>query len=500
MIPGGRVLQGGLHGVGKVDPRAGDLNPAEQQVADLLFGSLLVPSPLDGRPDPALAEGWSFSTDGLEVTFHLREGVRWHDGTLLTAGDVVHALEEARDAAGGGILWPLLRPVLSVEAVGTQEVRVTFREPDCWAFWAVGQVPLVRQDAEGRPVGTGPFRWAGQEADGRVALEAFRAYWGLAPYVDGWTYQPFPDAGSLEQALGAGAVDVALWPEEGAPAAWNPATGYALLPLPGETYFVLIFNARRAPLRDAAGRRALAGLVDRAALLQGMGGKGLVLNAPLPSGHWALLAGAAPWAEVALSPEGAQEALAAAGWSDADGDGWLDFRGQPRALAVEANAENPRRVRVAQQVAAQLRAAGIPAELRAVEWGVLLSDLAGHTFDLAVLDLPFHAEPAACTLWREDTGRKGKPFNWPGLGDEDLDRLGALLEAARAVPGCQPEDRASRYASVWAWLDQERPFQVLFSPARWLVADPALKGLVASPFHPWYWNLNRWYWTAEPGP
>ncbi|MGQ9457171.1 MAG: hypothetical protein ACUVS5_02680, partial [Anaerolineae bacterium] len=74
------------------------------------------------------------------------------------------------------------------------------------------------------------------------------------------------------------------------------------------------------------------------------------------------------------------------------------------------------------------------------------------------------------------------------------------LEDERAFTLCQPEDRAARYAAVWAWLDRERPFQVLLSPARWLVADPSLKGLVASPFRPWYWNLNRWYWTAEPSP
>lgn len=484
----------------KVDPRAGNLNPAEQQVADLLFESLLVPNPLDGRPEPALAEDWTFSADGLKVTFRLREGVRWHDGVPLTAEDVARALEEARDPAKGGVLWPLLRPVRSAEAVGAQEVRVTLREPDCWAFWAVGQVPLVRQDGEGKPVGTGPFRWAGREADGRVALEASEAYWGPPPYLDGWAYQPFSDAESLEQALGAGAVDLAPWPEEDVPAAWNPAAGYALLPLPGETYFVLVFNVRQASLREAAVRRALADLVDRAALLQGMGGKGLVLDAPLPSGHWALLAGAFAWSRPALPSGDAQERLAAVGWSDADGDGWREFRGQPRVLAVEANAENPRRVKAAQQVAAQLRTAGIPAELRSVEWGVLLSDLTRHTFDLAVLDLPFHAEPASCTLWREDTGRQGKPFNWPGLADEDLERLGSLLEAARGVPGCQPEDRAARYAAVWAWLDRERPFQILLSPARWLVADPSLKGLVASPFRPWYWNLNRWYWTAEPSP
>ncbi len=497
LIPGGRVVQGGLSRVHRVDPRAGDLNPVEQEMADLLFESLLVPSPLDGRPEPALAEEWAFSPDGLEVTFRLREGVRWHDGAPLTAEDVVQALETARDPDGGGTLWPLLKPVLSVEALGPREVRATFREPDCWAFWTLGQVPLVRWDAEGRPVGTGPFRWAGQETDGRVLLEAFRAYWGPAPYLDGWAYQPFPDAASLEQALGAGVVDLALWPEKDVPAVWNPASGYALLPLPGETYFVLVFNTRQPPLRDAAGRRALAGLVDRAALLQEVGGKGLVLDTPLPSGHWAL--GTFRRTEPVSPPEAVQKALSPAGWADADGDGWLDYRGKPRVLAVEANAENPWRIEIAQGVAAQLRAAGVPAELRAVEWGVLLSDLVSHTFDLAVLDLPFHTEPAACTLWREDTGRKREPFNWPGLADEDLDHLGTLLEAARDVPGCRPEERAAQYASVWAWLDEERPFQVLLSPARWLVVDPALKGLVASPFRPWYWNLNRWYWTAETG-
>ncbi|MBC7225346.1 MAG: hypothetical protein H5T59_13915, partial [Anaerolineae bacterium] len=280
------------------------------------------------------------------------------------------------------------------------------------------------------------------------------------------------------------------------PASWNAsATGYTLWPLPGESYFALVFNARRPALRQPEVRWALAGLVDRGALLQGVGGKGLVLDAPLPPGHWALAGGLPTAAE---GPGDGTRALAAAGWADDDGDGWREFRGQAQVLAVETNAENPQRLQVALLVAEQLRAAGVPAELQTVEWAVLLTDLARHNFDLAVLDLPFHVEPAACTLWREDTGRARKPLNWPGLGEEDLKDLEALLEGARAVPGCAPEDRAVRYGDVWAWLERERPFLVLLSPARWLAADTALQGVVASPFRPWYWNLNRWYWTAEP--
>jgi len=500
IVPGGVVVQGGLDPIRRVDPLAADLNPGEQGLADLLFESLLTVDPLNGSLQPGLAERWVFSADGLEATFWLQEEVRWHDGRSLLPEDVARTLEWARDRSGGSRLWPRLRAVDSVEVTGERQVSVTFQTPDCWAFWELGQVKIVPQRLLGAeasastsgmdPVGTGPFRWGGQESDGRVVLEANRDYWDRAPYLDGWVYQPFPDAAGLQRALAAGVVDAALWPDAGPPPAWDPSAGISLLPLPGDSYFLLVFNTRRSYLQEAAVRGALGDLVDRETLLREVAGTGMVLDAPLPPGHWALESGVSTAEPQPVAA--ARRSLGAAGWLDGDGDGLLEFDGRPVVLAVEANQENALRVQTALRVAEQLRRAGVPAELQAAEWGVLFSDLSRQDFDLAVTSLPFHVEPAGCSLWREDTGMSGEPFNWPGMDDGELL---TMLQAAAEAPGCQTEERAALYQPVWGWLARERPYQFLFSPARWLALDTGLKGLVASPFRPWYWNARDWYWV-----
>lgn len=499
IVPGGVVVQGGLEPVLHVDPQAHDLNPAERQVVDLLFESLLGVDPLDGRLQPALAERWTFSPDGLVVTFWLREGIRWHDGTWLQEADVVRTLEWARDRSQGSPLWPRLRSVESIQARGQGQVAVAFREPDCLAFWELSQVKIVPQKwlearasgADEVPIGSGPFRWKAQEPDGRVVLESYRGYWGRAPYLDGWTYRPLSDLASLERALAAGALDVFLWPEADPVPSWHPSTGYTLLPLPGDRYSLLIFNTRRPYLRRAGVRQALGSLLDRGALLREVARAGMVVDAPLPPQHWAL-------GNVATAPSPGDaatllRALGLAGWLDNDGDGWLDYQGKPTTIAVETNQENALRIQTALRLAEQLRAAGLPAELRAAEWGVLLSDLERGDFDLAVIDLPLYLEPAGCSLWRGDTGTSGKRFNWAGVEDAGLLRA---LEEAVEVPGCDVAERARLYRPVWDYLTQERPYLFLFVPARWLALDTALKGLVASPFRPWYWNAADWHWAA----
>ncbi|NLE75625.1 MAG: hypothetical protein GX605_02585 [Chloroflexi bacterium] len=499
IIPGGRVVHGGLEPVRYLNPLAGDLNAAEQSLADLLFEGLLTLDPLNGDLQPGLAERWSFSADGLRVTFWLRPGLKWHDGAPLQAVDVVRSLNQAMDRLGGARLWPVLAPVAEVRAVADNQVTVQFAEADCRAFWALTQVKVLPERlvaerlavdqgvAEPTAVGSGPFRWAGQEENGALVLAAYTEHWQHSPYLDAWVYQAYPDAASLSQALEAGAVDVALGASPGVP-------GYTVQPLPGDSYLVLLFNTGRTFLRDAAVRQTLSGLLDRPRLLQEVAGVGQVWDAPLPPGHWALPAGMASGS--GGDPQAARRALERAGWGDEDGDGYLEYRGRAVTLAVETNQENDLRVGTALRVAGQLREAGLAAEVHQVEWGSLLSDLERQDYDLAVLSLPLHAEPANCTLWRPDTGTAGEPFDWTG-GDQTA--LLEALEQAQAAPGCGSATRAGLYAAAWAWLEREKPYQFLFSPARALAKAHGLGGLAASPFLPWNWNAHYWYWAAGPG-
>jgi peptide/nickel transport system substrate-binding protein/oligopeptide transport system substrate-binding protein len=160
---------------------------------------------------PALASTWTISRDGLVYTFHLRPGVRFHDGTPLAADDVVFTFRRvlAPERAGDSLVFAYLQGIEGAEAFAAGDrgdlpgvraldprtVQISLIRPylsflEVMTMDGLRVVPRkvverIGDEAFGRnPVGTGPFRLAGWRADG-LDLEANRAYFGGAPHLEG---------------------------------------------------------------------------------------------------------------------------------------------------------------------------------------------------------------------------------------------------------------------------------------------------------------------------
>ena len=127
------------------------------------------------KPVPQLARSWDFSEDGRVLTFHLREGVRWHDGKPFTADDVVFTWQKVMDPATQAKAFASdLTAARLVEAVDPQTVRVAYDAPEAGALLA-WRVPIVPRHAAGKepdllhsqfaehPIGCGPFRFVAWE-------------------------------------------------------------------------------------------------------------------------------------------------------------------------------------------------------------------------------------------------------------------------------------------------------------------------------------------------
>ena len=213
---------------------------------------------------PGLATDWVYNDDGTELTFTLREGVTFHDGSELTSEDVVASLERILDeetaAAGRGFL-------LSIDEITAPDdltVVLTLSTADATlpaALSRVGNSILSADDIAAGTVGTepngaGPFsfvEWAqGQQLD----LAAFEDYWGDGPYVAGVTIRVVPDEQSMLAALQAGEVHVG--------AMNNPAVVEQVSePLVLERtealgYSPFFLNSSRGPLQERAVRQAIS--------------------------------------------------------------------------------------------------------------------------------------------------------------------------------------------------------------------------------------------------
>jgi peptide/nickel transport system substrate-binding protein len=167
---------------------------------------------------PELAEAWE-QPDPVTYLFRLRRGVKFHDGTDLTAEVVKWNFERMLNPASGSIRRSELGNVKAVEVVDPLTVRVTLKEPDAAllatlsdrAGMMVSRAAVEKHgpDFARRPVGTGPFQFVEWVKDDHLSVRRFPGYWkaGL-PHLDEIVYKPIPDHTVKLTALRTGTLDL----------------------------------------------------------------------------------------------------------------------------------------------------------------------------------------------------------------------------------------------------------------------------------------------------
>ncbi|CAG0995383.1 partial Oligopeptide-binding protein AppA, partial [Geobacteraceae bacterium] len=130
-----------------------------------------------------LAESWRVSPDGLTITFTLRRGVKWHDGTEFTSRDALYTYRVTIDPKTPTAYAEDFKQVKTAEAPDRYTFRVTYGKPfaPALASWGVGILPahllegkdITKSELSRHPVGTGPYRFKEWVAGQKLVLEAF---------------------------------------------------------------------------------------------------------------------------------------------------------------------------------------------------------------------------------------------------------------------------------------------------------------------------------------
>ncbi|MCL6612812.1 MAG: ABC transporter substrate-binding protein [Peptococcaceae bacterium] len=225
----------------------------------------------DFQVEPLLATRWEY-TGNNTWRFYLRRGVKFHNGREFTAEAVRYTLENAVRPSGKSIL-----KFSSARVVDDYTVDITTSEPNM----AVPEVithPLfgIRcpgTDPAARPVGTGPFRFAGYEKDRHLMVEKNPDYWGTAARLDRITFKYIPDANTRIMALKAGEADMIGDVPREAVSQLKSEKGLQILASPvGGIYmsFEVRMNGKapRDIMRDKRVRQALAYAIDRKAIVE----------------------------------------------------------------------------------------------------------------------------------------------------------------------------------------------------------------------------------------
>jgi len=220
---------------------------------------------------PALAESWAFSDDGLQLTFNLRQGVTFHDGSDFTAEDVVASYERILDEETGSAARAQLLSVESITAPDDYTVVLNLSLPDVPLVAALTSVNTVILSsdviANGDPttdvVGTGPFVLDSWEPEQKTILSANDDYWGEGPYLDGIEIRIIPEEASIMAAIRAGEIDFALLNDPLIATLLVGEADVVLNRTPDISYHVLQLRAAVEPLDKLEVRQAISCAIDR---------------------------------------------------------------------------------------------------------------------------------------------------------------------------------------------------------------------------------------------
>ncbi len=336
----------------------------------------------DGAVKPLLAKSWDISEDGLVYTFHLEDGVTFHDGNPLTAADVKYSLDTARGEDSINAQKQLFAKIASVEIVDDLTVKVSLSAPQGDFLYNMGwgdAVIVSERNAETNgtdPVGTGPYRVLEWVKGDHVTLVANPSYWGDAPAIETATIKFIPDPTAAVAAVLSGDVDYYGGfpaPEVLDQIKADPRYQVIVGATNGET--VLAMNNGKAPLDNVKVRAAVAHALDRAAIIDGAQfGYGTPIGSFFPPTDPAYI----DLTDISkFDPELSKSLLAEAGVSDLS----LSLKLPP---ASYARAAGP----IIQQELAEV---GIKVEITNVEWADWLQNVfTNKDYDLTIVS---HVEP-----------------------------------------------------------------------------------------------------------
>lgn len=419
----------------------------EQILIDNIYEGLVTRTQ-DNEIVTRLASTYEISDDGLTYTFTLNDGITFHDGTALTAADVVASYEAVRTDAGlqGNADFAA---VASVSAPDAQTVTIALTAPDQnFLFALTGPAGLVFRTGDTTDLrtaenGTGPFTLTRWNRGSAISLARYDAYWGEPAGVAAVELQYIPDfTAGVNTALSGGvqvltAVDPNLAPQLERSGDFTLTTGRTT------DKATLAFNNRRAPLDDVRVREALRLAIDHEALIEAVGA-GSPLYGPIPEldPGYEDLSGV-----VSYDPGRARELLAAAGQQN---------------LELTLTIPSFYTTTVSRILASDFARVGVTLNVDAVEFPTWLEDVyTNKDYDLSFV---LHVEP-------RDFGNFADPDYYFGYDNAEVQSL-----YAQALAEVDADASAALLARAARLVSEDHAADWLYNGATITAVSPLVSG------------------------
>ncbi len=355
-----------------------------------IYSRLVEFAPGGTEVTPALAESWEISEDGLEITFNLRPGTKFHTTEYftptrdLTAEDVIFSFERqwkednAWYAYLEGMTWDYFQgmdmPKYIKEIVAVDDLTVKFvlNEPNApmLANLAMDFASIVSKEyadkleADGnmaafstQPIGNGPFQFVDYQLDTVIRYQAFADYWDGKQPIDDLVFAITTDPSVRAQRLIAGECDIMPYPAPADIATLQADPNLTVMEQEGLNIGYMSYNVTEPPFDNVQVRKALSMAIDKAAIIEAVyQGAGQDAKNLIPPTMWSYNDAVAA---DTYDPEAAKALLAEAGVTELTTDLW--------AMPV-SRPYNPNAQRVAELIQADWAAIGVTANIVTYEW------------------------------------------------------------------------------------------------------------------------------------
>jgi len=450
------------------------------------------------RLEGVMAESWEISSDNLTITFHLRKGIKWHDGAPFTSADVLFTYLMYIDPKVPTSYAEDFKQVARAEAPDPYTFRVTYRQPYAPALESWGTAIHPKHLLEGQdvaksplgraPIGTGPYRFVEWKAGEKLVLEANPDYYDGKPYIRRVVYRIIPDTSTQFLELQSGGLDfMGLTPIQFSTQTDTPAfrRGFNKYRYLSFGYSYLGYNLRKPLFQDVRVRRAIAHAIDKQELIDGvLLGLGKAATGPYKPDTWVYNPNVKTYA---FDPTAAGKLLEEAGWRDGDGDGVREKGGQKLVFTIVTNQGNDLRAKSAEIIQRRLKEVGCEVHIRIVEWATFLKEfIFPGNFDVTILGWTGGPEPDQYNIWHSSkTGPR--ELNFIHYKNTEVDDL---LERGRRT--FDQAERKRIYDRFQEILAEEQPYTFLYISEALPAVARRFHGIEPAPAGITY-NFIKWY-------
>jgi peptide/nickel transport system substrate-binding protein len=453
---------------GSIAPNA-DISGSTKEVIRNMNQGLLKFDVEEKKIVPALAQEMKIDENGRSYTFILRDGIKFHNGKMITPEDVKYSFERVSGLSGKNVLEPVLKNILeSVEIVDNKTVKINLKEEtkNSSIIYDIADVFIVpnnitEEELEKKPVGAGPYKFVEYFPGEKIILESFKDYYLGEPEVKEVEFKIYGEGSGRVLAFKNGEIDfLPLTVENKEEISKNPDI-QIIKNLANDTNILYLKNTN-PKFSDKRVRQAIWQGIDMDRIIKtltlGSGAKeGSHMSPYLTEFYQENLENNYPY-----NPEKAKELLKEAGYENN-----LKF-------TLTTISENPIENDMALFIKEDLAKVGVEVEVIPIPWGQYLPEVyRAHKYDAAILRVMGYVDPFKIL-------KRYRTNDSANVGEYSNQKVDELIKQAYST--YNPEERANIYKEVQKILNEDVAAVYMFDQGYDIALSPKFTGYKNYPF------------------